>query len=181
MFPPEPTTLEAATPLFHVALTQLTQYNKLCNLCQNYLPVEERQIALTCLTTGSLTESLSKNRACRPVAHMLLIHAQRSRTANSSLEVIKFHQVSSRRVVVSRLLGFLVSIHASTVGNATVIVVTCSSTRVLLWSLYSASAPSRRRALSPRLARQMFLKRCIRGREEVRERREEEDRAASRS
>jgi len=50
MFPPEPTTtLVAATPLFHVALTQLTQYNKLCNLCQNYLPVEERQIALTCL------------------------------------------------------------------------------------------------------------------------------------
>jgi hypothetical protein len=49
MIPPEPTTLEAATPLFHVALIQLTQYNKLCNLCQNYLPVEERLIALTCL------------------------------------------------------------------------------------------------------------------------------------
>jgi len=38
-----------------------------------------------------------------------------------TLPLVKnFHQVSSRRVVVSRLLGFLVSIHTSTVGNATV-------------------------------------------------------------
>jgi hypothetical protein len=36
-------------------------------------------------TKGSLTESSSKNRACRPVVHTLLIDAQRSRTANSSL------------------------------------------------------------------------------------------------